>query len=122
MEILTKEEIKNYPNGTIFCTYTPNIFTSNYHIITESSKDGWNSELSLEPSIKDGCTQWCTDDTCWWEYDDNQLFVVFDTQEVQQIVNCFIWALTGCKGYFNEDVWQCGNGIVLKDEVFYDKQ
>lgn len=33
MRVLSKEELKNEPNGTVYISFTPRIFTGEIHII-----------------------------------------------------------------------------------------
>lgn len=125
MKIVTKEEFLDYPNGTVFAEWVPSMFASEIKIKTGYYKDNehahWNGELSLQPFVDDDkycgiCTSWWTVDGADADYDKNQLFAVFSTTDVMQMVNCLAWALTGCDGYFNQDVSYTDGGIALLED------
>ena len=112
MRLLTKEELKNEPNGTVYVSFRPQVFTGEIHIITgkENNKGEWNGELPLLPFLieedeYDYMTQWATVDNTWWELDDNTKYAVFSKDEIRKMIDCLQWALTGCKTYFNENEW-----------------
>lgn len=111
MRVLSKEELKNEPNGTVYIPFTPQIFTGEIHIITgKNDKGEWNGELPflpflLEEDVDSYLTQWCTVDNTWWELDDNKKYAVFSQNEIRKMIDCLQWALTGCKSYFNQDEW-----------------
>lgn len=112
MRLLTKEELKNEPNGTIYIPYTPQVFTGEIHIVTGKydDGDGWHGELPLLPwTVCDDdnnyYTNWCTVDNTWWELDDNTKYAVFSKNEILKMIGCLQWALTGCETHFNQDEW-----------------
>ena len=111
MRILTKEELKNEPNGTVYIPFAPQIFIGNIYIIPSKNERGeWNGELPLLPFLLEEdtnsyLTQWCTVDNTWWELDDNKKYAVFSQNEIRKMIDCLQWALTGCKSYFNQDEW-----------------
>ena len=111
MRLLTKEELKNEPNGILYIPYTPNIFKGELHIITgKDKKTGeWNGELPFLPWVIDEdnefYTNWCTVDNTWWELDSNTKYAVFSKNEILKMIECLQWALTGCETYFNQDQW-----------------
>ena len=111
MRVLTKEELINEPNGTVYIPYTPKVFTGEIHIITgKNDKTGeWNGELPFLPWTvdEDGFfyTNWATVDNTWWELDNNKTYAVFSKNEILKMIECLQWALTGCKTYFNQDQW-----------------
>ena len=119
MRVLTKEELKSEPNGTLYTSFTPQIFTGELHIIT--GKDDkyydngeWNGELPLLPFLieeyENGyLTQWSTVDNTWWELDGNLKYAVFSKNEIRKMIDCLQWALTGCESYFNQDEWWSEN-------------
>lgn len=127
MQILTKAEFLHCPNGTVFAEWVPSMMTSQIKIKTgyyESKSPDfkgphWNGELSLEPFMQKECgeisTNWCTFDGADADYDEDQLFAVFNKSEVMQMINCLTWALTGCEGYFDEDVNYESNGFAFRD-------
>ena len=112
MRLLTKNELKNEPNGTVYIPFAPEVFMGEINIITgkDGDNEGWNGELPILPmTIKESevnyATQWCTTDNAWEELDNNTKYAVFSKNEVLKIIQCLQWALTGCKSYFNEDEW-----------------
>ena len=123
MRVLTKKELRNEPNGTVYIPYTPRLFTGEIHIITgKDNKTGeWNGELPLLPWTvdEDGFfyTNWATVDNTWRELDDNKTYAVFSKDEIIKMIECLQWALTGCETYFNQDQWWHENGhFPLSDE------
>ena len=128
MKIVTKEELRQYPNGTVFTEWIPRINTTAITIKTgyyESKNPGyegphWNGELSLIPSnekFDEGLiTNWWTYDGSDADYKDDQLFAVFSKTDVMQMINCLTWALTGCEGHFNQDVSYTDDGIALIED------
>ena len=119
MRVLTKEELKNEPNGTVYIPFEPRTFTGDIYIIT--GKDDryfdngeWNGELPLLPHVIEDdtntyMTQWCITDNTWWELYDNTKYAVFSQNEIRKMIDCLQWALTGCKTYFNQDEWWSEN-------------
>lgn len=112
MRVLTKQEMKYLPNGTVFVEFTPEIFTGDIHVITgrNEGSEGWNGELPLRPWLEQESdntyyTQWSTVDNTWWELDDHKKYAVFSPNEILKLIECLQWALTGCKTYFNQDEW-----------------
>ena len=128
MRLLTKEELKNEPNGTVYIPFEPQVFTGEIHIITgkENDKGEWNGELPFLPFlIKEDAnnylTQWCTIDNTWWELDDSTKYAVFSKNEICKMIDCLQWALTGCKTYFNQDEWWSEHcDFPLPDDVAED--
>ena len=67
-------------------------------------KEGFYSVLPLLPFMEDGefkpetdrITNWCTVDTCDFDYDDNQLFAVFSKLEIRAMVTVLEYALSDC--------------------------
>lgn len=129
MVIVSRDELAKYPNGTVFTEYVPDMLDSQIHILTGCDGKGyWNGELSLIPFLDDekchgnrlfSHTQWCTVDTSINDYDKNQKFAVFSKTEIQQMINALMWALTGCKSYFNEDIWVCDDRVI-DDATYYE--
>ena len=125
MTIVTRNELCKYPNGTVFMIYQPEITDGEIHIKTGANKElsYWNGEIKLTPILEfdanqpERYCQWSTEDTATCDYDINQKFMVFSQTEVQQMINVLMWALTGCKSYFNEDIWICGNSVLSDEEM-----
>ena len=118
MRIVNKDELGKMPNGTVFALYTPMILYNDIHILTGSNGDGyWNGELTLLTPFIDNklvgrnileCN-WATVDNAACDYEEDQLFAVFSKSEIMQMINALMWAVTGCEGYFDEDLWLCEN-------------
>lgn len=117
MKILTKEELKNKPNGTLYIPFPPKNFTGELHMITGKKrvKDEWNGELPIFPFLMEEdensyMTSWRTTDNTWWELDGGkQRYAVLSKNEIRKMIDCLEWALTGCKAYFNQDEWWSDN-------------
>lgn len=102
MKIINRKQLSQMPNGTVFMLYSPKVLGDEIHIITGKfiDEDGYNGEISLTPyfDINDiECTNWRSNDTTDWEYDDNQLFAVFSKLEIQIMIQILQWSLTGCE-------------------------
>ena len=126
MTIVTRSELCTYPNGTVFMLYVPDMTDGEIHIITGTNTiDNWNGELLLTPDWEhneydEKFCQWSTVDNATCDYDENQKFIVFSKTEVQQMINCLMWALTGCTSFFNEDIWIYNNTILSDSEMYSD--
>lgn len=124
MNIVTKDELCKYPNGTVFMEYIPDMTDGRVHIMTGSNgKDTWNGEITLDPIWKYDkedpriiYTNWCTIDTAYCDYDSEQKFIVFSKEEVANMINILTWALSGCDYSFNEDIWFDNNGNVWDEK------
>ena len=129
MKILTKNQFLEEPNGTIYMTARPDtginngiyVKTGAYNSIYDK-KLHWNGRLDLVPIVQEDqsdptmlYTNWATWDDSDADDSDKDLFYVFSETEVLQIINCLTWALTGCKGRFEEDYWYYGNQIPIPD-------
>lgn len=132
MTIVTKNELKTCPNGTVFMKYAPEILTGNIRILTGryDDRDGWNGELSLSPfwdfesnDNKRWC-QWCTVDSCDIDYNDDQLFAVFSIKEIKQMIKCLNWATKSLEGknpkFISQDIWILDDNIITDEE--FDKK
>ena len=119
MRILTKKEMKLEPNGTVFSLYEPDEIGDGIHIKTgnyiwEDGSQHWNGELDLIPFLdekrskelnENRATQWCTTDSSDADYEEKQLFAVYSKSEVQQMIECLSWSLSGCETYLDQDKW-----------------
>lgn len=131
MTIVTKEELKRLPNGTVFMSYKPEYLFDEIRILTGryEDRDGWCGELRLSPIFdfdsneKERYTQWCTIDSSDIDYSDYELFVVFSIKEIKQIINCLNWAVKELKGknpnFINQDIWFLGDKTITDAE--FDK-
>lgn len=125
MKIINRKQLSQMPNGTVFMLYSPKVLGNEIHIITGKfiDEDGYNGEILLTPyfDINDiECTNWCSNDTTDWEYDDNQLFAVFSKLEIQIMIQILQWSLTGCEdnglNWF-EDCYIYNDVIIPKNEL-----
>ncbi len=111
MRIITKEGLLKEPTGTVYARYIPDIVDGELHI-----KVGDICNLDLIPTYECGskedlhrATNWSTDDlSIQADYDEDDLFAVFNKAEIIKMINCLSWALSGCDAAFN------------MDEVFYE--
>lgn len=106
MIIVTKQELAQMPSGTVFSEWEEKVLGT-VHIKTSDKLEygdgriGWNGELIADdPDVmvdnednKILYTNWCTTDNADIDYDDNQLFAVWDKAEIQAMINCLKWAL-----------------------------
>lgn len=116
MIIVSRNELCQYPVGTVYMKYEPDITDGNIHIKTDSE---WNSELTFIPFWEENglkkserYCKWITTDTTMCDYDEKQQFIVYSKTEVQQMINALIWAIGGCESYFNQDDWFCGDLVI----------
>ena len=126
MEIITREQLKSMPNGTVFMKYTPHMLDGEIHIICGryNNQSGYNGEISttpffqLEPSSNSNSyyTQWCSVDTCDYDYEEDQLFAIFSKTEIMQIINVLNWALSNCEANIDMDHWYNRD----KDPIMHD--
>ncbi len=120
MKILTKEQMKKAPSGTVFTTcLSEYCLDGGMHVITRHLEEypdiGWLGELTLHPSCVeekggDLFTQWCVDDTASFDYEDDQLFAVFNKEEIVQMMKVLGWALYEHDLDLNQDEWIGENG------------
>ena len=105
MKIVTLDELRAMPDGIIFQEYEPEtlkgpltmkLCTINFSV---DNKPGWSAELSLEPGLhqyelgSDKKTRWtnfATDDSCWFDYDKETLFAVYDKNELLTMINILL--------------------------------
>lgn len=107
MRIVDRKTLAAMPNGTLYCGYTSDRLTGDWNIITGHSSrknKGFISTFPLEPFIQKGdckpgtqrITNWCTIDTCDYDYDENELFAVFSKTEIRAIITVLQYALSDC--------------------------
>ena len=122
MDIVTREQLSNMPNGTVFAPFSSDIFDGDIRIITGRYKDrpGFDGVVYIRPNFQwesgdptkdsERITNWCATDETEWDYDENQFFAVFTKIEVQYMINVLMWALAGCSYPDNfSDRYVCGN-------------
>lgn len=107
------------PNGTLFCGYEPDTLVGSYYVITghnenydgENNKVGFYSVLPFEPSFNDyrdmtvgteRITNWCTTDTCDYDYEEDELFAVFSKTEIRAMITVLQYALSDCSFSINK--------------------
>lgn len=106
MRILTSKQFELEPVGTVYCLWTPAIFTDNVHIkgSKRGSEQSW-WDLSLLPWGKDEdekynlnteieTEEFCTDNATY-NYNDKQLWCVFNQEEVKGMIKRLQNALIG---------------------------
>lgn len=127
MKIVTRNELAEYPVGTVFMDWlgdgtidsVEGILANDIRIITntvdnhtdETGADKfWVDELSLIPMVdyhnsSERSVRWITAIKSANDYDSSyDLFAIFNAEEVQQMINILKWALSGCKGSLNS-IW-----------------
>ena len=109
--------------------YQPEVTDGEIHIITgkDSPEDKhWNGELLLTPfwemniDSNERFCQWSTVDTAFCDYAEDQKFMVFSKTEVMQMIHALTWALSGCEGAFNQDIWICGDTVLTDNDMYED--
>lgn len=116
MRIVNRKTLAKMPNGTLYCRYIPDNFEGKWNVITghhnygddfygnKWNRNGFNSVLPLEPFVQDGdnkagtqrITNWCTVDTCDYDYDEDDLFAVFSKTEIRAMITVLQYALSDC--------------------------
>lgn len=113
MRIVDRKTLANMPDGTLFCRYEPDMLCGEWNVITGHNEKyngvkntvGFRSVLPLEPfldktydsdvgSIR--ITNWCTIDTCDYDYNENDLFAVFSKTEIRAMITVLQYALADC--------------------------
>lgn len=113
MKIVDRKTLSTMPNGTLFCGYMHDELTGDWNIITghnedydgEKNKVGFYSVLPLDPFFEkygktiagtERITNWCTTDTCDYDYEENELFAVFSKTEIRAMITVLQYALSDC--------------------------
>lgn len=104
MKIVTLNELCELPVGTVFSEYTPCIL-GDIHIKTckldYGYRIGWNGELTLDqPMIKEDLkdntilySNWSTVDSSDINYDEDQLFAVWNKDELLKMREWLDWVI-----------------------------
>lgn len=118
MRVVDFEEFCRMPAGTIFAPYEPCALVDRLAIKVD---EGWeelsdyryfrhyfNGVMPVEPSIGEESNLWNTGDSAeasfdiydgssadYMEYD---MFLVFDNNDIDKMINVLKWAKGGCKG------------------------
>ena len=126
MKIVDKQTLASLPNGTLFCTYKKLTLQNDWQIITghyekydgNQKKIGFISVLPLSPFVVEhggidinSITNWCTIDTCDYDYDDDKLFVVMSKTEIRAMITVLQYALSNCGFPISKfmDTYYCGD-------------
>lgn len=84
MRIINAIEMRKMPPGTVFCEYVPDIMTSELMVV-DSYGDYTEDAFGATKVIP-----WHTEVFDWdWnssEYNDNELFMVFDNNDILQMI------------------------------------
>lgn len=113
MKIVDRKTLSTMPNGTLFCRYIQDSLDGDWNIITGHNEKyngsdetvGFYSVLPVEPFIDHDrdmsvgtvrITNWCTTDTCDFDYDEDQLFAVFSKTEIRALITVLQYALSDC--------------------------
>lgn len=116
MKIINRGQLLEAPAGTVYSPYTPDIVDGRIHIKVDN-----NCNLELIPTweYNDGVykpTNFCTDDlNIMADYNSSDLFAVFNQTEVKKMIDCLMWALTGCEADFNMDEIIYPDGHIVTD-------
>lgn len=123
------------PNGTLFCTYKPDLLTSNFYVITGHKERfdgvgncvGFHGALPFKPSFEDGdvtvgtqrITNWATTDLCDYDFDEHQLFAVFSKTEIRAMITVLQYALSDCSFSIDKfmDTYYCGDFEIDEKEL-----
>lgn len=131
MRIVDRKTLAAMPNGTLYCGYTPDMLTGDWNIITghryNEEKEGFISTLPLEPFIQEGdykagtqrITNWCTTDTCDYDYNENELFAVFSKTEIRAMIAVLQYALSDCNFPISKfmDTYYLGDNEIDEKEL-----
>ncbi len=125
MKIVDLESFLRMPAGTVFAPYKPCVFTDRFKIKTDTGSMvdplfgepfwGFLGAMSLEPDFKmsEECghgpfecgkykTEWCISDDSTADYLEEEMFAVFEPDEIVQLIEVLRWALRGCEGEIKE--------------------
>lgn len=123
MKIMTRDQLAKMPNGTVF-SHFDGYNIEGFEIITgryDDGKDGFNGTLSLEPSFNwdddssERITNWETIDTAHYDFNEDSLFVVYNKNEIQEIIQWLKWAI-------GEDNAPDMNKYFYKDQVLSERE
>ena len=113
MKIVNKTQFANFPNGTLYCLFTPSIFDEMIRV-----KTGFYEDLDHRPNMN-GVVPLCpyfeydinyngvpsinmnyysqsySTDVTLADYDDDQLFAIFSRAEIGRMINILVYAISG---------------------------
>lgn len=124
MRLIDYNEFCKMPAGTIFAPYTPTALEEHLAIKVDEGKeytfsDGrtahcFNGVMPLEPSFDPWCMLYepgDREDASFEvydgdnnDYDDDQMFLVFEEQDIDKMINVLKWAKNGCVGDIEGEV------------------
>ncbi len=134
MRVVTKQELESMPEGVLFSEWRDGEVYGGLHIkvVNRLFKEfGWVGELIVDkPFIATDnsdnsifYTSWAATDNTDASYEDNQLFVLWNKNEIESMINCLKLALlyaTEPKTKFNTFVdvnhWIAPDGKLLTDK------
>ena len=132
MKIITLKELCNMPNGTVFVEYEPDMFVGDIQILCGRYYDNYfkeetfNGVVNLLPQFSwsshgnyksERITTWSTLDTAACDFDQDQLFAVFDINEVKAMINCLRMAIGEDCDDLNGDSYFYQNKILSEKEA-----
>lgn len=127
VKIVDLDTFLRMPAGTVFAPYEPCVFRGRFRIKTDTGSMventlfgepfwGFLGVMSLEPDfvMQDECghgpfecgqykTEWCISDDSTAEFMDEEMFAVFEPDEVLKLIKILKWALRGCEGEVETD-------------------
>ena len=124
VKIVTLEQLKQMPAGTMFAETdggNPTLYPKSYpHIITNKVKSGWNGSLVLFPAVEEVngklySQAFCFDDS-HVDYDENQTFFVWSKQDIQNMIDWLMFALSDCKTDYDDEKWWNEEGTDYKTD------
>lgn len=110
MIVMNKKEFAKTPNGTVYCLYKPCVLERSLKVKTGYYKDSQGMDnfdgiINLFPSLDyDECEQnyFPTNnfsiDEALCDYEEDQLFAIFNKEEVRRMIDVLTYALCNCEG------------------------
>lgn len=110
MRIVDRKTLATMPNGTLFCGYCPDMLDMQFEVIIGHNERGFHGTLPFTPTMDNGdmkvgtqrITNWCTVDTCDYDFNDNELFAVFSKTEIRAMITVLQYALSDCSFPINK--------------------
>ena len=118
MRLVDFEEFCRLPAGTIFAPYEPCVLREELAIKVDAGHDmppdykwmrhQFNGVMPLQPWFGPEFDLWKVGDTrpasfevydgAACDYMDYKLFLIFDTSDIDRMINALVWAKNGCEG------------------------
>lgn len=139
MQIMTLDEFVKTPNNVLFCVcrrkdledrqdIDPGCFEGPFLKTGKYSKNygrnGWNGAIDLFGynyivDDKRIASNWCSWDNSDSDYDDNDLFIVFEKKEIQQMTKILLIAMGSEEFEFPDDRnWYVDEREITEKEIF----